>query len=435
MSDDINLIISEKSTTKKRQLFAIGQTNPNQISYKRRKIVKVKSKPTLKTKPVKIKTDSEQIDELLSLFSDVNPYYIYNSIYVKVKNKVKKDPFVLNKTHIKIICPLVNTNPEQFYAYYMLLYKSGTFIDWQIILGSYDLKGPLFNFQPSKQHFKFKYKHLQSNQTLYNAMDDLFYTNQWLRWQFKRIVISYLIKKSRKRIIGAESDLVTGEPIAIDDQIKITSTKNRTMYVFSGNVLLKTARTCLEGQVASIPHVKVPHNPYTNTPFSLGELIQIYAKVVAYCGQKAKPFPSILSLYRECKFQHHLLLRVNHNYLQLRASENYILNDDSRGDFFIETIQSLMEDFEEPLALEFDSRLISYQRFRLWLRIEPAHHLLMSWKQLAADYWYYKQTEFLARVHWVNELSILTDIIILLKASYYKLQDVLKMYEAFRQHE
>ena len=188
----------------------------------------------------------------------------------------------------------------------------------------------------------------------------------------------------------------------------------------------------MEGQVGSIPSIKAPHNPYTNQPFNYGELTQIYIEIIRWCGKNNKVVPSIIALYREYKFRHHLLLRINHNYLQIKATESYVFNDDIRGEFFIETMESLLEDFALPLSINYDPFIISYQRFRLWNEIDPKNYLLICWKKLAIDYWYYKQTEHFPREYWITETSIYLDIVILIDASYNKLKDMMIMYNRHR---
>ena len=408
---------------------------------KRQKIIrKNKVQKQSQSKHKELEKDQEQpkdpkilVEEMLQLFNEHNPYYVNSRIIHKVYNEKKSEILFsfkpINTHHCKIIIPLNNQTVENFFAYQSLKFKSGNFFDWQLILGELDQHGPLFNL-PNIKH---RNKHLKKakmilKEDIYTEADKIFHANQQLRWQLKRLVNKWLLKKSAKRIIGEECDIITGDPIPIDEQIKIVSTKNRTTYVFSGHVLVKSAKACLEGQTSAIPFIKTPHNPYTNTPFSYGELVKLYTEVLIWCARKGKQLPGIIGLYREYKFKNHMLLRINNNYVQSKATENFILNDDARGEFFVETMENMLDDFALPLDLEFDSLLIGYQRFRLWNQMEPKHYLVIAWKKLAADYWYYKQTEQLPRENWRTESSIYLDISILLKASHEKLKNVAKEY-------
>ena len=380
------------------------------------------SKDTEQEKP---KDPKEIALELSQYFHNVNPYYtsirIDHIVLTKYKFvfSFKKKPRL---GHINIIIPLDNNNPETIIAYTKIRYTSATLFEWQVKLGELDTQGTLFNFS-TKKHFgknssKFKSTcKVLLNSDIYEEADRIFHDNQWVRWQFKRIVLIWLNKKSKCRIIGEDCDIYTCDPIPLNEQIRIMSISNRTEYVFSGNVLLKTVKSCLEGQIMSIPDVKTPRNPFTNTPFSYGEMIEVYNGILRWCAKKGKPLPGIIGLYREHRFRPNLVLRIHNNYVQMNATHNYILNDDTTGDFFIETIQILFEDFDDLLIKEFDPAIIGYQRFRLWNKMDPKHYLLICWKKLAADFWYYKQTEQFPRENWKKELHIFFDTATLLRVS------------------
>lgn len=427
-------------TTKRRAYGSASMPNAKRVKYN-----KNSSKQKTKNKKNKAKVDEESTPEspidpkvameiILALFVEANPYYVsirathkvYNSPKPKLEFTVK--PTHTPEGHIKIIIPMDKQTLQNFFAYQSICYKTGNFFDWQVILNKLDIKGTLFKFPKSKPQFKIKGEKPLLNEDIYKEADRIFHNNQWFRWQMKRLVFVWLKSKSQKRIIGDDSDIITGEPIPLEEQVRIISIKNRTEYVFSGQVLVKGAKSCLEGQTAAIPHVKTPHNPYTNTPFTYGELVKVYSEILIWCAKKGKAMPAIISLYREYKFKNNMLLRVNHNYIQMKATDNYIFNDDSRGEFFIEAMEILLDDFSLLLEVEYDTLLIGYQRFRLWNQIEPKHYLMLAWKKLAADFWYYKQTEQFPRENWRSESSIYIDLSILLKASKAKLQYIGKEY-------
>jgi hypothetical protein len=173
--------------------------------------------------------------------------------------------------------------------------------------------------------------------------------------------------------------------------------------------------------VGAIPNIKAPVNPYTNTPFTYGEIIQVYNEILAWCGKKGKAFPAILALYRDYNFKKYLLSRVNNNYLQLKAAETYMLNDDYSGEFFSEVMEGLLEEYEDLIGVDFDTNIVTYQRFSFWKRVEPTSYLLITWKRFAAHYWYYKQTDQAPRENWHSYNSIYADLVILIKASMPKL--------------
>jgi hypothetical protein len=380
------------------------------------------------------KDPAEISKEIYQYLPDVNPYYAfprieqmslitYKCIFSFIKNP--------SLSYINIIIPIDKKNLLTVWTYNQIAYKSGTLFDWQVILGKLDINGTLFKF-PTKKRVYINNKKFKPilNSDIYEEACRVFSYNQWVRWQLKRIVNAWINKKCKLRVIGEDNDIITCEPIPKKDQVRIISVRNRTEYVFSGNVLLKTVKSCLDGQYASIPNIKTPRNPYTNTIFTYGEMNEVYNRILKWCAKKGKALPGIIGLYREHQFRNNLVLRIHNNYVQINATHNYILNDDITGEFFIETIQILLEDFSEQLFKDFDD-VIGYQHFRLWNKIEPKHHLLLCWKKLAADFWYYKQTEQFPREHWKNESSILVDTIILLRASNDKLIYIINDYNRY----
>jgi len=440
--------------------FSIGTAYPTTCSYrntKRRSYYSTSSTPSAKrvkyNQPKKLKTKTHKrkeahestpeeppkdpkvvMENIVALFEETNPYYtstrathkVYNAPKAKLEFSIK--PPITQNGHIKIIIPMNNQNLQNFFAYQSICYKTGNFFDWQIILGELDISGTLFKFPKSKTTIKIKGVKPLLNEDIYKEAERIFHKNQWFRWMMKRLVSIWLKAKSQKRVIGEDCDIITGEPIPQNEQVRIISIKSRTEYVFSGQVLVKGAKSCLEGQTAAIPHVKTPHNPYTNTPFTYGELVKVYGEILIWCAKKGKSIPAVIALYREYKFKNNMLLRVNHNYIQMKATDNYIFNDDSRGEFFIEAMEILLDDFALLLEVEYDTLLIGYQRFRLWNQLEPKHYLMLAWKKLAADFWYYKQTEQFPRENWRSESSIYIDLSILLKASKAKLLYIGKEY-------
>ena len=413
------------------------RNNEVRVALKRQKVSSTKKIKNTNQEPEQapVKTLKELANTMMNLFTAHNPYYVTSRVNHKVNTKAPPYEFLNNKAHtghIKITIPLNKPTLRHFLAYQAILYKTGTLFDWQVTLGELDTGGELFQFHKDKNTFKTRYAKPLLNDEIYYEVEKIFYNNQWMRWQMKRLVLMYLQKKCKKRTIGEDNDIITGETIPKEEQVRIISIRNRTTYVFSGQVLVKTAKACLEGQTGAIPHVKTPHNPYTNTPFTYGELVKVYGEILTWCAKKGKALPGIIALYREYKFKNNMLLRVNHNYIQMKATESYILNDDVSGEFFIETMELILNDYELMLDVEFDSALIGYQRFRLWNQMEPKYYLVIAWKKLASDYWYYKQTEQFPRENWRSEASIYTDILILLKASIPKLRVVSKEYQRRR---
>jgi hypothetical protein len=202
--------------------------------------------------------------------------------------------------------------------------------------------------------------------------------------------------------------------------------KTRSVYVFSGHTLLKSIRGNLESQNSSIPAIKAPQNPFTNLPFSYGQMLEVYHKLLGWCYAKRKPLPPIIALYRETGFRTGWLVKLHHNYVQYRATHAYIKNDDTNGEFFLDNLENMFETYVG--AFRIDPELMTKQRFRFWLTKDPNHYLLKCWRYLVADFWYYEQTHNLVREHWRADAHIIHDIVVLLNASEQKLRNLLREY-------
>lgn len=248
------------------------------------------------------------------------------------------------------------------------------------------------------------------------AAQKLFDMNQQWRWAMKNLLRLWLVRKSCKRQIGHDSDIMTMEPIPEAEQCRVVCIQTRSLYVFSGTALLKSMRSNIECQVAAIPDVKTPKNPFTNIRFTFGQLLELYNQLLGWCAKKHHALPASIALFRETEFRPQLMVKLHHNYLQYRAAIASFMDDDVRGDFFIETLETVIDSYSHAMN-NYSPVLMSTERFEAWFEKDRCHYLMRSWRLIVADYWYYEQTGHLAREHWRSEMCIMQDINVLMKAS------------------
>lgn len=248
------------------------------------------------------------------------------------------------------------------------------------------------------------------------AAQKLFDMNQRWRWAMKNLLRLWLVRKSLKRSIGHENDIMTMEPIPEAEQCRVVCIQTRSLYVFSGTALLRSMRSNIECQVVAIPDVKSPKNPFTNVRFTFGQLLEIYNQLLGWCSRKHHALPASIALFRETEFRPQLMVKLHHNYLQYRAAIASFMDDDVRGDFFIETLETVIESYSYAMN-NYSPTLMSTDRFEIWFEKDRRHYLMRSWRLIVADYWYYEQTGHLAREHWRSEMCIIQDINVLMKAS------------------
>lgn len=386
------------------------------------------AKPTLTPAPV-VNPHLDIVEQIFvnearlsRLFILVNPYEVKQRIFKKVREQAEPKYDFTGKKYslITLILPLLTPKRLTYtLAYLNLLYFAGDFFDWQIKLRQITqakLKTaatvtlaavaipPLCDKQSIVQN---KY---------YNAVTNKLYEkNQKVRWAFKRLVNIWLLKKSKRRLIGDDVDLVTLEKIPVEEQIRVLCLSSRSTYVFSGATLIKSFLSNLGTQVSTISCVKPPKNPFTNLPFTHAQLLHIFNEIAGWCYRHNKPYPTIFAMLREAQFKITNMQNLHTNYIQYRATKTYIMDDDISGEFFFENLEVLFDSYSIYLV-PFNA-ILDTEAFRSWHAEEPQHYLLQNWKQLVCDYWHYKQSEHFIREHWKGEMSILYDIELLLKAS------------------
>jgi len=392
-------------------------------NIKNRKPVKTKLITNRKPAPIIKEDPAIKHARILRLFTLTNPYYTNHLIFKKILLELN-DP-VCNFSgkrhpHIYLIIPIRKPRYMPYVSAYLYLrYFSGSIFDWQLKLKEivslksvfpYDDKEFKFYVPPSQQYGPSKY--------FTRAANEIYDTNQRLRWNFKRLLNRWLIKRSNKRTV--DSDLITMEPVPEDDQIRIYCIKSRSLYVFNGNSLLKMVKSALESQQGSICNPKQPKNPFTNVPFTYAQMIKVSKELLNWCAKKSIRFPAIISVYAESRYSLMNLMSLHNNFLQYHATRNYMFNDDIHGAFFLENLEVLVDTFSPFLAKY--AQYEDIEIFRAWFEDEKDHPLIRCWRHLVCDYWHYKQTEHLIRSSWQTEMSIVVDIEILFKASESKLR-------------
>jgi hypothetical protein len=292
---------SVENTNKRRILDNPTSIDQSSINYSRRfkKSKKIKKEKKKKEESVFDKkiTELEKLilrqkkrDIYLSYCKDLNPYDTDTLIYYKLKReelicfKYKTDP-----SHIRILIPNIHKDVHYRSIFFRLSYMVGSIFDWVIFFHEYNTPCFIFNNKNKNKKYNISNK-IKIARSIYEE-------NQKIRWSFKRLVSIWLIRKCKNRIIGADSDLVTMEPVNSFDKIQLICITTRSMYIFSGQALIRSIVSNLESQQAAIPNVTEPKNPYTNIEFKYGQMTYIYKQLLLWCYTRSKPMPSLISLY------------------------------------------------------------------------------------------------------------------------------------------
>jgi len=353
-------------------------------------------------------------------FRNVDPFFLRRALHFYLHKPPPPLDFTGKYRRGQIVMLIPNSyknDPIRTMVHHEMSTYTGMFFDWQcyfieLLLESRKpspfKENPHLKMKPTESIFNCKRKHLLA--------DLIFQKNQAFRFQMRRLVNAWLLKKSKRRLIGADADIITQGPIPEAEQIRVLCLKTRCEYAFSGNCLLKSIISNLDAQSASIPNSKQPQNPFTNIPFGYGQMLDIYNSLLGWCSKHRRRFPSLLTMYYDTNFRNQILIKTHHQYIQYRATRNFMMEEDSRGLFFFENIHILIESFRPSIRLS-DPSLLSLEYFKIWHNNSPKHYLLLQWRRFVMDYWHYEQTSQLVREHWRSEGSIIYDLDVLVLAS------------------
>ena len=92
------------------------------------------------------------------------------------------------------------------------------------------------------------------------------------RWQFKRLMNSWLYNKYKNRLFNTEDPFTSCQ---VDDPLVLFNMKQRGIYIFDYLSMQRHFENSLKTNEYLFSTPKVPKNPFTNIPFSLAEQIYI----------------------------------------------------------------------------------------------------------------------------------------------------------------
>ena len=122
-----------------------------------------------------------------------------------------------------------------------------------------------------------------------------------IRYQMRRLLNSWLLKKSQKKILPIPNYETMEDPEP-SNCVEWTDIENRCTYRIHGDTLVKSMKMYLHHSDYGFPEPLTPKNPTTNAPFTLGQLIHLTYEIYLWCGKNRKPVPYILTKYQEAQF-------------------------------------------------------------------------------------------------------------------------------------
>ena len=212
-------------------------------------------------------------------------------------------------------------------------------------------------------------------QAIQTEAREKFFFNQKLRFQFKRIVSMYLVKKLQ---LKNETDPVTMEqPI---QAVFLYDHANRCKFRFEAKELLRDFSTRLLTHEDLFPTPLFLRNPFTNSKLHLGQLLSLYTQIKSF-GQ----MHWTLECLQDAQFIMKLFKRDNIRKLRLSAL-HHLMKSPQGSDFLLEFIETQHDILDKP----YDLRTYTWA-----LKTNKCHFIerIHSWKVMCFAFYEIEITE------------------------------------------
>ena len=233
------------------------------------------------------------------------------------------------------------------------------------------------------------------------AAADVFFANQrkrWLAWK----VWYRLTQRIWCRRTQCNVDMIDMAQIPDKDAILVTDTAHRLIYRFHRRDLFNTllSNICLSDEM--LPNPRAPRNPWTNAPFTYGQLVGVCQLLLQDYAQRGQCPPVLFSAFWAAQFDVRRFATENASLLGQHAIVAYFkdINDHNR-ETVADTINTLLADSGVSFAPV---------NVRRWLRASPLTPAHREWLALARDYTLYMNLHVQVRPHWHSEDAVYRDV-------------------------
>lgn len=167
--------------------------------------------------------------------------------------------------------------------------------------------------------------------------------NQHMRWLFKRLLLfrTPLVEAANETDVGA---MVPVSEIADYDKISFYDARGRRQYIMHAQTATNIFRMALEHQDHMFPTPHAPRNPYTNSPFGLGQLATIYTQL----NLRYERLPLSLVMFRVSGFDMNRYERHYGAHLRWKAIDGALRDRDLRLEMMCTTLETMYRDTLAP---------------------------------------------------------------------------------------
>jgi hypothetical protein len=179
-------------------------------------------------------------------------------------------------------------------------------------------------------------------------MERYFYGQQYLR----RLTEKYANRWMRRWIDTKpydNCDLYTTIPVPLRAQVVVYDYPNRKKYVFHTHTAVKMIEASLHYSCYGIAKPSQPKNPYTNVPWSFGQLLCIHHQIFRNLLHNHTLLPQYLVNFRLAEYSVRRYYVQNKKHMDILAAKNFFLQkDDPYRDSIYEEV---VNDLHTELAL------------------------------------------------------------------------------------
>ena len=233
-----------------------------------------------------------------------------------------------------------------------------------------------------------------------NYLIDTWNKNLELRFNFRRLLSAWMVKKAKKNEITIQNYTTLEDPNPANS-ITWLDMNNRCTYRIDGDTLLKSMSMYLLNSSFGSPEPLWPKNPNTNIPLTHGQLVHIFFELYSWCGKNKKKIPSILTRFHDHNFCLDELLLHNKPLLAYNASIE--LFRDLGSEDSVEQMLDCVENYGNSML----NRLHYESMIPKWVeKVSANHHLIKRWQAMLPDILQYEQFKIFTREGWSSLLGL-----------------------------
>jgi hypothetical protein len=233
---------------------------------------------------------------------------------------------------------------------------------------------------------------------------DTWNKNLEIRFKFRRLLSAWLVKKTKKNMIGIQNYTSLEDP-SLTNSIMWLDMTSRCTYRIDGDTLLKSMTMYLLNSSYGSPEPLWPKNPNTNIPFTHGQLIHLFFELYSWCGKNKKKIPSILTRFHDHNFCLDSLMLHNKPLLAYHASVE--LFRDLGSEDSVEQMLDCVENYGNSMI----NRIHYEAMIPKWVeKVTINNRLVKRWQTMLPDILQYEQFKIFTREEWSSLLGLRTSV-------------------------